>query len=177
MGTVQGGSVGDSTTERRTFVSYIDRTREYYRAQGYERPYRWAHFREVPFAPLPRPLSQCRATVVTTASPLREQRARDGVLRGGKEVWSGPTSKPPERLYTDDLSWDKEATHTDDVESFLPLRSLAAHAAAGRIGSVAERFHGVPTDYSQRRTRDEDAPEVLRRCREDGVDVALLVPL
>ena len=169
--------MGDSTTERRTFVSYIDRTREYYHAQGYERPYRWAHFREVPFASLPRPLSQCRATLVTTASPFPEKRARDGVLRGGKEVWSGPTSEPPERLYTDDLSWDKEATHTDDVESFLPIRSLAAHAAAGRIGSVAERFHGVPTDYSQRRTHTEDAPEVLRRCREDGVDVALLVPL
>ena len=78
---------------------------------------------------------------------------------------------------TSELSWDKEATHTDDVESFLPLRSLAAYAAAGRIGSVAERFHGIPTDYSQRRTHEEDAPEVLRRCMEDGVDVALLVPL
>ena len=169
--------MGDSTTEQRTFVSYIDRTREYYHAQGYDQPYRWAHFREVPFAPLPRPLSQCRATAITTASPFREQHARDGVLRGGKEVWSGPTSEPPERLYTDDLAWDKEATHTDDVESFLPLRSLAAHAAAGRIGSVTEHFHGVPTDYSQRRTRTEDAPEVLRRCREDGADIALLIPL
>jgi len=35
----------------------------------------------------------------------------------------------------------------------------------------------VPTDYSQRRTLEQDAPEILRRCREDEVDVALLVPL
>ncbi len=169
--------MGDSSTEQRTFVSYIDRTREFYRAQGYEQPYRWAHHREVPFAPLPRPLAQCRATLITTASRSRAQRASDGVLRGGKQVWSGSASEPPERLYTDDLAWDKETTHTDDVESLLPLRSLAAHAAAGRIASLAERFHGVPTDYSQRRTREQDAPEVLRRCREDGVDVALLVPI
>jgi hypothetical protein len=169
--------VSDSETAHRTFVSYIDRTREYYRAQGYDRPYRWARFREVPFARLAKPLAECRATLVTTASPFLGQQARDGVLRGGKQVWSGPTSEPPERLYTDDLSWDKEATHTDDVESFLPLRQLAAYAEAGRIGSVAARFHGVPTDYSQRRTREQDAPELLRRCREDGVDVALLVPL
>jgi len=35
----------------------------------------------------------------------------------------------------------------------------------------------VPTDYSQRRTIEQDAPEVLARCREDAADVALLVPL
>ncbi len=45
------------------------------------------------------------------------------------------------------------------------------------MGSLAARFHGVPTDYSQRRTLENDAPEILERCREDGVDVALLVPL
>jgi hypothetical protein len=99
------------------------------------------------------------------------------VLRGGKQVWSGPTRTPPERLFTDDLAWDKEATHTRDVESFLPIRRLQELAAQGRIGSVAPRFHGVPTDYSQRRTLEQDAPEILARCREDLVDVALLVPL
>jgi hypothetical protein len=171
--------VGESASNgsHRSFVSYIDRTREYYAAQGYERPYRWARFREVPFARLAKPLAQCRATRVTTASPFRGQEARDGVLRGGKHVWSGAAADPPERLYTEDLAWDKETTHTDDVESFLPLRQLAAFAAEGRIGGVAARFHGVPTDYSQRRTLEQDAPEVLRRCREDAVDVALLVPL
>ena len=161
----------------RSFVSYIDRTREFYAAQGYERPYRWAHFDEVPFAPLPRPLGACSVTLVTTASPLRDRPVQDGDLRANKEVWSGSTTEPPERLYTEDLAWDKAATHTDDVESFLPIRALRAHQQAGRIGRVAPRFHGVPTDYSQRRTIEEDAPEILRRCREDAVDVALLVPL
>ncbi len=161
----------------RSFVSYIDRTREYYGAQGYERPYEWARHRDAPFAPLGRPLAECRVGLVTTASPWRDGKARDGVLRGGKEVWSGSTGAPPERLYTDDLAWDKQATHTDDVESFLPIRRLAEHAAAGRIGGVAPRFHGVPTDYSQRRTCEQDAPQVLKRCREDGADAVLLVPL
>jgi hypothetical protein len=35
----------------------------------------------------------------------------------------------------------------------------------------------VPTEYSQRRTIEQDAPEILRRCREDEADAALLVPL
>jgi hypothetical protein len=160
----------------RRFVSYIDRTREFYAAQGYDRPYCWAQFDDVPFTPLPGPLSELCVTLVTTASPLRNE-VLDGVLRAGKEVWSGGTDDPPESLFTDDLAWDKGATHTDDVESFLPIRKLRAFAEEGRIGSLAARFHGVPTDYSQRRTTEQDAPEILRRCREDGADVALLVPL
>jgi hypothetical protein len=161
----------------RTTVSYIDRTREFYAAQGYAEPYVWASHDDAPFAPLRRPLSASRVTVVTTASEWRDQQPREGVLRGGKQVWSGSTAAVPERLFTDDLAWDKQATHTDDVGSFLPLEALAAFAAEGRIGSLAPRFHGVPTDYSQRRTVEQDAPEILRRCREDAVDVALLVPL
>ena len=161
----------------RVFVSYIDRTREFYAAQGYEKPYRWAHFEDVPFARLAKPLSESRFTLITTASPYHDRPAEDGLLRGAKAVWSGPTATPPERLYTDDLAWDKEATHTRDVESFLPVTTLKSLAAEGRIRELAPRFHGVPTDYSQRRTLEDDAPEILRRCREDGVDVALLVPL
>lgn len=160
----------------RSFVSYIDRTREFYAALGYERPYRWAHHEEVPFAPLPKPLAACRVALVTTASPIGT-RSQRGSLRGGKEVWSGPVDPAPERLFTDHLSWDKEATHTEDVESFLPIAAMRSFAESGRVGSLAPRFHGVPTDYSQRMTHEVDAPEILRRCREDEVDVALLVPL
>jgi hypothetical protein len=172
---------------RREPVRYVERTRAYYAAQGYEKPYRWARNDDVPFAPLARPLAASRVALVTTAAPwrdeepadgvLRGKEPADGVLRGDREVWSGETARPPERLFTDHLAWDKQATHTRDVESFLPVRSLASFAAAGRIRELAPRFHGVPTDYSQRRTLEQDAPEILRRCREDGVDVALLVPL
>jgi hypothetical protein len=161
----------------RSFVSYIDRTREFYAAQGYEKPYVWARHTSAPFAPLAKPLAASRVTVITTASPWRDEKPVDGVLRGGKQVWSGPTAAPPERLFTDDLAWDKQATHTRDVEAYVPLRRLGTFAAEGRIGSLAPRFHGVPTDYSQRRTNEQDAPEILARCRADAVDVALLVPL
>jgi len=167
----------DDPITHRTFVSYIDRTRDYYAAQGYGEPYRWARYSEVPFTRLAKPLSRSRLTLVTTASAYLGQEAKEGVLRGGKEVWSGETGVNPERLYTDDLAWDKKTTHTDDVDSFLPLTHVRAAAGAGRIASIAPRFHGVPTDYSQRRTLERDAPEILARCREDEVDVALLVPL
>ena len=41
----------------RSYVSYIDRSREYYAAQGYSQPYTWAHHDDAPFTPLKKPLS------------------------------------------------------------------------------------------------------------------------
>ena len=129
----------------------------------------------MPFASLAKPLSGSRLALITTASPWDQQETR--ALRGEREVWSGATDEPPERLFTDHLSWDKDNTHTRDVESFVPIRRMQEQAALGRLGSLAPRFHGVPTDYSQRATIERDAPEILKRCREDEVDIALLVPL
>ena len=40
-----------------TYVRYIDKTREYYRSQGYEKPYQWAHFDNVAFQPLSKSLA------------------------------------------------------------------------------------------------------------------------
>ena len=94
-----------------------------------------------------------------------------------KEPYAEPSDPPPTRLFTDDLGWDKEATHTDDVDSFLPVNRLAEYAANGRIGSVSPRFYGVPTDYSQDRTLQRYAPQILEWCREDGVDAVLLSAL
>ena len=45
------------------------------------------------------------------------------------------------------------------------------------MARLAPRFHGVPTEYSQRKTLEEDAPEVLRRLRDDGAEAAILVPI
>ena len=165
-------SAGAVDPTHRTFISYIDRTREYYAALGYEQPYAWSYYDEVPFAPLAKPLAESRVGLVTTASPLRLEKEKTP-----QAVWSGAVEPPPERLYTGDRAWDRDNTHTDDRETFLPIRRVQEWIAAGRVGSLAEHFVGVPTEYSQRRTIERDAPEVERLLREDGVDVALLVPL
>jgi hypothetical protein len=158
-------------------VRYIERTRAFYAAQGYENSYRWACFDEVSFVRPKKPLRSCRAALVTTAGPAQSELVESRVLRGERAVWSGETAALPERLTTEHLAWDKENTHTDDVESFLPIRQLQRFVDEGRLGGLAPHFHGVPTDYSQRRTMEHDAPEILRRCLEDEVDIALLVPL
>jgi hypothetical protein len=155
-------------------VRYIDRTRDYYRALGYPSDYVWSRFDTVPFAPLAKPLSEARIGLVTTASPPNLGN-RD--VSGKRQVWSGAVSPAPARLFTDNLAWDKESTHTDDRASFLPIEALQERVAEGTVGGLAARFHGVPTEYSQRKTMEIDAPQVLERLRADGADVALLSPL
>lgn len=155
-------------------VRYMDRTRDYYRALGYAKDYVWARFDQVPFARLARPLASSRIGLVTTASPMGLSN-RDA--KGHRHVWSGGVAPVPEKLFTDNVAWDKESTHTDDVGSFLPIEVAGELAGEGVIAGIAPRFHGVPTEYSQRKTMEEDAPQVLARLRDDGADAALLCPL
>ena len=161
----------------RVFVSYIDKSREYYAAQGYEHPYRWAYHRDAPFVRLTLPLADSRVGLVTTATLAAGDDDVDPDDRPAKFAYAAPIDPPPQRLYTADLSWDKDATHTNDLDSFFPVHRLQEAVAQGRIGSLSPRFYGVPTEYSQRRTREEDAPAILRMMREDGVAAAVLVGL
>jgi hypothetical protein len=57
----------DQLIAYRSFVSYIDRSREYYGAQGYQKPYAWPRYDKVPFTPLAKPLAEARIGLVTTA--------------------------------------------------------------------------------------------------------------
>ena len=73
-------------------IPYMQRTRDYYLALGYGNPYRWAHFADVPFTPLAKPLAQSRVALITTAAPYqpgvgdqgpgREVQRRREVLQG-----------------------------------------------------------------------------------------------
>ena len=160
----------------RSFVSYIDRSREYYAAHGYTRPYEWPHYQDVPFTPLKKPLTKCRVGLVTTAGKPKPPGDFLELLTP-RDLYAEPANPPPQRLFTDDLSWDKKATHTDDVDSFMPVNRLSEYAAAGRIGSASNRFYGVTTDYSQSRILERYAPQILTWCREDGVDAVIMSAL
>lgn len=163
-----------------TYVRYIDKTREYYRSQGYEKPYKWAHFDDVPFAPLAKPLAESRVALVSTGEvevrglELSEDENQMGNVGG---VYSIPSDTPEDHLFSASHSYDKHATTLEDVNAFFPAARLREAAAAGRIAGLTERFIGVYNAYSQRRTRERDAPEVLKRLREDGADVAVMVPV
>jgi len=161
----------------RVFLSYIDKSREFYSAQGYERPYSWARNDESPFTPLSKPLAESRLGLVTTSLHLDLPDDTDQEALPLASTFAAPLDPVPERLFTQNRSWDKDATHTNDLNSFFPIHHLQAAVGAGRIGSLSPRFYGIPTEYSQRRTHEADAPRLIELMREDNVDVAMLVPL
>lgn len=157
----------------RRFVSYIDRSREYYAAQGYDRPYQWARPEEAPaLQPLPAPLAELRLGLVTSAFPLPPAGERPPV----EAPYAQAVDPLPTGGFTADDNRDQSVAPANERESYLPLARLGELAADGRIGSLSPRFYGAPFDYSQRRTITGDAPAVADLLRADGVDVAVLAP-
>jgi D-proline reductase (dithiol) PrdB len=162
-------------------IPYMARTREYYAAIGYTTPYRWAHYVDAPFQPLRKPLAQSRITIVTTAAPFDPAKGDQGPgakYNGGAKfhaVYDGDTSKPHD-LRISHIAYDRAHTSAEDSGTWFPLPQLKRLAAAGRIGEVAPRFFGAPTNRSHRVTVETDAPEILARCRADRVDATVLVP-
>jgi D-proline reductase (dithiol) PrdB len=162
-------------------IGYMQRTREWYLALGYGNPYRWAHYADAP--PFTRPveaLAECSATIVTTAAPYREEHGplrRGGPYNGAAkfhQVYSGDTAID-HKLRIDHVAIDRKHTSMEDSGTWFPLPALRRAVQQGRVGKLAPRFHGAPTNWSQRRTIEVDAPEIVARCRADRVDVALLV--
>ena len=161
-------------------IPYMQRTREYYLALDYP-AYRWAHFAEVPFTPVPKPLAQARVALITTAAPyqpgLGDQGPGAPYNAGAKfyKVYSDGTETIPD-VRISHVGYDRLHTDAEDPNTWFPLARLQEAVKAGRIGALTPRFHGAPTNRSHRVTIETDAPELLLRCREDGADVALLVP-
>ena len=162
-------------------VPYMARTRDWYLALGFDNPYQWAHYVDVPFQPLPRPLSECCVTLITTAAPYQPDKGPQGpgapYNSSAKfyQVYSGDTGSDPD-LRISHVGIDRLHADMADQGCWFPLPALRDAAARGRIGRLAARFHGAPTNRSQRHTITVDCPEILARCRADGVDVAVLVP-
>lgn len=163
-------------------IPYLQRVRTYYQGLGYGAPYEWAQPKAPPqLRRLAKPLAQCRIAIVTTAAPVSSGTPRqsgkqsyDASIKFYK-VTSPPSDVDPDlRINHVAIDWDH--TTAADQGTYFPLRALRRVAANGLVGSLAPRFHCIPTHRSQRTTSSEYVPELVRRCIDDNVDGALLVP-
>ena len=160
-------------------IPYLERIRDYYQALGYGAPYRWAHYAEVPFAALRKPLADSRIGLVTTAAPYQPGKGDQGpgapsnAAPKSYTIYSGDSALDHD-LRIAHIAYDRDHTTAEDSNTWFPLPQLRWAAVAGRIGEVAPRFHGMPTNRSHRVTIDRDCPELLARLRADRVDAVIL---
>src|SRR5205809_2163956 len=161
-------------------IAYMQRTRDWYLALGYGNPYVWAHYTDVPFQPLKKPLARSRVALVTTAAPYQPGKGDQGPGAAYNaaakffNVYSGDTSVDHD-LRIAHVAIDRKHTSMEDSGTWFPLPALRRAMTQGRV-QLAKRFHGAPTNRSQQHTLEVDCPEILARCLEDEADAALLVP-
>ena len=163
-----------------TPIPYMQRLRDYYLALGYGNPYRWAQYTDVPFTPLKKPLNQTKVGLVVTSAPYQADKgdqgpgAADNASAEFYQVYSDDVDSGPD-VRISHLGYDRKYTTATDPNTYFPLAQLKLAAKEGRIGSLASRFHGTPTNRSQVTTLEQDCPEILRRLREDGAEAAVIV--
>jgi hypothetical protein len=161
-------------------IAYMQRTHEWYLALGYGNPYEWAHYRDVPFQPLKNPLSRTRVALITTAAQYQAGKGEQGPGAAYNaqakffSVYSGDTGADHD-LRIAHVAIDRKHTSMEDSGTWFPLPALRKLVALGTV-RLTSRFHGAPTNRSQRHTMCTDAPEILARCLDDNTDAALLVP-
>ena len=162
-------------------IPYLSRIRGYYQALGYGEPYQWAHFDDVPFHPLSKPLNQSRVLLVTTAAPFQPDKGDQGpgapynAAAKFYRVYAMETASDPD-LRISHVSIDRAHTTAEDQNSYFPLPALRRALARGAIGAITTHFAGLPTNRSQRTTIETDCVELVALAKSENADAAVLVP-
>jgi len=162
-------------------IRYIERTRAYYLALGYDNPYRWARFETTPFRRMTRPLAQAEVAIVTTAAPYNPDAGEQGpgapynAAAKFYKVYEGSTATPPD-LRISHIAIDRDHTTAEDLGTYFPLEALRKAEQDGRIGKVADVFFGLPTNRSHRQSLEVDCPQLVSRARSYPIDAVVLLP-
>ena len=162
-------------------VRYIERTRSYYLGLGYDNPYVWAHYIDVPFRPLGKPLNQSVLGLITTAVPYDPNKGQQGP--GAPYNAAAKFYQPYQKLTDGEIDLriahvgiDRKNANMEDSNCWFPLAAAKQAVKMGRIQALAPHFYGLPTNRSQHHTLEVDAPLILEMLRADQVDTAILIP-
>ena len=131
---------------------------------------------DTPFVRPGKPLAACRVAIVTTAGLHRRD---DRAFGPGEQTYRVIAAETPAAEIVQShtsLGFDRVAIIRDLNITFPVdrLRELAARGAIGGLGPHNYSFMGALREAG--RVEGETGPEVGRRLRADGVDVALITP-
>ena len=161
-------------------IPYLQRIRDYYVALGYGAPYEWAHYAQVPFHRLAKPLAQARVTIVTTAAPYQPGKGDQGpgapynAAAKFYAVYSGDTAQDHD-LRISHIAIDRKHTTAEDPGTYFPLPELRRAAERGRIGQSRRASTACPPTAATAPRWRSTAPSFSPAARPTRVDAALLV--
>jgi len=143
--------------------------------------YPWRRIDPVPWAPMQKPLNECRLALVSSAGlVVAGQTPFDESIRGGdysfREIPSDTDVSALIDTHRSEL-YDHSGLRQDPNLAF-PLDRLRKLAETGQIGSLNHRhlsFMGSIT--APGRLTKKSAPAAVNRLVEDKVDIALLIPV
>jgi hypothetical protein len=140
--------------------------------------------REIPWTPLSKPLADSTVALVSSGGlALKTDRPFDQEGERQNPWWGDPSYRIIPRTATEA---DIEVYHLhidpslarQDLNCLLPLQRLLELEARGEIGRSAARHYSYMGYILQPRTLlDETVPAMIRNMQEDGVDIAVLVPV
>lgn len=139
---------------------------------------------EIPWTPLAKPLSECRVALVSSAGiARRDQEPFDQELERRDPWWSDQSWRPiPLDTTEDDVGIYH--LHIDprfgeqDLDCVMPLRRLQELHVEGIVGGVAATHYSfMGYILEPRELLTSTAPAIADGMAQEGVDVALLVPV
>ena len=143
--------------------------------------YQWRRIDPVPWTPLSKPLEECNLGLISTAGFVGpHQKPFDATVKGGD---------PSYRTIVNDIEVSELREHhrsesfdhtglAADPNLAFPIDRVRELVSRGRIGSANGRhlsFMGSVT--APGKLRREIIPEAAQVFEDDGIDVALLVPV
>jgi hypothetical protein len=140
--------------------------------------------REIPWAPLEKPLAEARVALLSSAAvALRDDTPFDQEGERQNPWWGDPSFRvlPRDTGTGDAISYHMHIDTSipeNDLNSVMPLARLAELESEGFVGSSAPSHYSFmgyilkPSELLER-----SAPAMIRQMKAEEVDVALLVPV
>ncbi|NOZ04174.1 MAG: hypothetical protein GXO92_06155 [FCB group bacterium] len=148
--------------------------------ERWARAYQALEFNTIPWTPLAKPLSQCRIALLTTGGV----HLKTDIPFNMDDTNGDPTyriipsaTKPCELMTTHDYYDHRDADR--DINLVFPIEILQACVQEGLVGESADSFYSFMGHVKGPHLRTlikKTSREVAARMKQEGVDVAVLVP-
>lgn len=160
-------------------MSFLDVEGDYVRGKVLP-DFKWTFFAEpTEPAPLNKPVNECRVALIVTAGAylVGSQTSFDNRNPLGDDSYRIiPSDTPVEQIALSHPGYDTKRALTN-LDTVFPFQLIRQMQDDGTIGAVAPR-HFSFMGYIPRTERLlwNNAPQVARMLRDDGIDLAILVP-